>query len=71
VEQPPEPALSLSKGLLFALLLLALLASCGGSGTSGGGAGGNGTPPGGYTVTVTAFTVSNTTGKPDSTLIIP
>jgi len=56
-----------------ALLILALLMSCGGSGSTstGGGGGPNGTPPGNYTVTVNAYTVSNTTGTPDTVLSVP
>lgn len=53
-------------------LFFALFPSCGGSnsGGGGGGGGGNGTPPGPYTVTVKAYTVSNGTGNPDSTATI-
>jgi beta-glucanase (GH16 family) len=61
--------LSRALAALGVLLILVLLASCGGSGGSGGG-GNNGTPPGNYTLTVNAYTVSNTTGDPDSTLSI-
>jgi hypothetical protein len=54
------------------VLMLGLLPSCGGS--SGGSTtttgGGNGTTPGNYSVTVNAFTVSNTSGNPDTTLSI-
>jgi hypothetical protein len=39
----------------------------GGSNGGGGGGGRNGTTPGSYTVTVNAYTVSNTNGSPDST----
>jgi hypothetical protein len=55
-------------------IALVLCAGCGGSGApSGGGVGGggNGTPPGSYSVTVNAYTVSNTGGDPDSTVSIP
>jgi len=49
-----------------ALLALALMAACGASSPSGGT-----TPPTNYTVTVSAYTVSNSTGVADSTLAIP
>ncbi len=67
---------SLRRGLGGAGLMLALLMhpGCGGgSGSSSGGGGGganNGTPPGSYAVTVNAYTVSNTSGSPDSTVTI-
>lgn len=61
--------------LLFATIFaLMLLVSCGGSSNtqaSGGGGTPNGTPPGNYTVTVSAYTVSNTTGTADSVSNIP
>jgi beta-glucanase (GH16 family) len=59
-------------GLLGLALLLAFMPGCGGSNSGGGGGGGgsNGTPPGPYTVTVKAYTVSNGTGDPDSTTTI-
>lgn len=58
--------------LLVVLLTIVLLTSCGGSsGNSTGTNGSNGTPPGSYTITVSAYTVSNTTGTPDSTLAVP
>jgi beta-glucanase (GH16 family) len=44
-------------------------ASIADSGTTG--IGGSGTPPGDYSVTVSAFTVSNSSGNPDSTISIP
>jgi beta-glucanase (GH16 family) len=54
------------------LLMAASLANCAGPGNgSGGSGGGNGTPPGNYAVTVSAYTVSNTSGSADSTLSIP
>ncbi|HKT90213.1 MAG TPA: glycoside hydrolase family 16 protein [Candidatus Sulfotelmatobacter sp.] len=57
------------------LLALSLLLACGGSNntqTPGGGGGTpNGTPPGNYTITVNAYTVSNTTGTADAALNIP
>ena len=60
--------------MLFVLVTgLAFLASCGGSsgsGGGGGGGGGNGTTPGNYSVTVNAYTVSNSSGTPDSTASI-
>jgi beta-glucanase (GH16 family) len=43
-------------------------ASAADSGTTG--TGGSGTPPGDYSVTVSAFTVSNSSGNPDSTISI-
>lgn len=54
------------------MLVLFLHPGCGGgssSSTTGGGGsgGGNGTTPGNYTVTVNAYTVSNSSGNPDST----
>jgi len=55
--------------LFFLVVSLGLIVSCGGSGSSGGGGGGgggNGTTPGNYTVTVSAYTVSNASGTPDS-----
>jgi beta-glucanase (GH16 family) len=56
-----------------ALLVLALLASCGGSSSPATvpPSISNGTAPGSYTITVNAYTVSNTTGTPDQTLSIP
>lgn len=57
------------------LLALSLLLACGGSNntqtTGGGGGTPNGTPPGNYTITVSAYTVSNTTGIADTALNIP
>jgi beta-glucanase (GH16 family) len=53
-------------GAIGILLILALMAACGGSSLSG-----SITPPPNYTVTVSAYTVSNTAGTPDSTLTIP
>jgi len=43
------------------VVAIVLLPACGGGYSSGGGGGGgyNGTAPGGYTVTVNAFTVSS------------
>ncbi len=52
-------------GLLCALLFFP---NCGGNG--GGGGGGGGTPPGNYSITVNAYTVSNTSGTPDTTASI-
>lgn len=55
-------------GVVFAV---ALLASCGGGNTGGtGGTPPNGTPPGTYSVTVNAYTVSNSSGSPDSAATI-
>lgn len=63
-------ALATQKPGRFALpgtvLILALLPSCGGSGSTSHGSGAN---P--YAITVSAFTVSNSSGTPDSTLQIP
>ncbi len=47
------------------VLIGTILASCGGNGSGGGQ--GNGTTAGSYTITVNAFTESNTTGTPDAT----
>jgi hypothetical protein len=47
-------------------ILLLLATECGGSGSSGNG----GMAPGNYAVTVNAYTVSNTSGNPDSTATI-
>lgn len=56
---------------LVLVLVIALFSSCGGtSGGNGGGGGGGGTTPGNYAVTVNAYTVSNTSGSPDSTASI-
>ena len=54
------------------LMLALLVPGCGsGHSTSSTAAGGNGTTPGNYTVTVNAYTVSNTNGNADSLLNIP
>ncbi len=60
-------------GVMGVIMFLAIMTSCGGGSSSGGGGGGgsNGTPPGNYTVTVNAYTVSNSTGSPDTTTSIP
>lgn len=73
--------LSLSARRKYALrsfgiaVALALLVACGGSNNTqtSGGSGGtpNGTPPGNYSITVNAYTVSNTTGTADAVLNIP
>jgi beta-glucanase (GH16 family) len=47
------------------LCVLMVFPNCGG--TSGGGGVGGGTTPGSYNITVNAYTVSNTSGNPDST----
>jgi len=47
------------------LFVLMISPNCGG--TSSGGGGGGGTAPGDYNITVNAYTVSNTSGNPDST----
>jgi hypothetical protein len=64
---------NLRRGLGGAAFMLVLIMhpGCGGSSNSGGGTGtapGNGTAPGSYTVTVSSYTVSNTSGNPDSTV---
>ena len=80
--QPPEPALSLSKGLSGRAKLDGSQPVGGRTapdpGPSGplrrvGPVGGGAThiPPGSYTVTVDAYTVSNTTGTSDSTVSLP
>ena len=67
---------SLRRGLGGAGFMLALVMhpGCGGgNGSSSGGGGGgtnNGTPPGSYAVTINAYTVSNTSGSPDSTVSV-
>lgn len=53
------------------ILLLALLPSCGSSNSSSVPPPDNGTPPGSYTITVSVYTVSNSTGSADSTVSIP
>jgi beta-glucanase (GH16 family) len=50
------------------LCLLMMFPNCGGTG--GGGGGGTGGGPGNYNITVNAYTVSNTSGAPDSTVNI-
>ena len=70
---PAKWSRSLRRGLGGTGLMLALLvhpgcgSGSGGSNGGGGGGGRNGTTPGSYTVTVNAYTVSNTNGSPDST----
>jgi beta-glucanase (GH16 family) len=56
-----------------ACLFLAMLfaPSCGGGSSGGGGGGGGGTTPGSYTISVGAYTVSNTGGAADATVTIP
>jgi hypothetical protein len=49
------------------MLMVTIIASCG-SGTGGGQR--TGTEPGSYTITVNAFTQSNTTGTPDATATV-
>jgi beta-glucanase (GH16 family) len=58
------------------MIVMLIHPGCGGgssSSTTGGGGtgGGNGTTPGNYTVTVNAYTVSNSSGNPDSSRTIP
>jgi hypothetical protein len=56
------------------LICLCTVPSCGGSSTpasTGGGTSSNGTPPGGYSVTVNADTVSNAGKAPDAVLHVP
>jgi hypothetical protein len=71
---PTKCGRNLRRGLGGAGLMLALVMhpGCGGGSSSGGGGGGgggsNGTTPGNYSVTVNAYTVSNTNGNPDSTV---
>ncbi len=55
------------------LLSLCWIPSCGGSGAAASGGGGgnsNGTPPGSYTLTVNAYTVSNAGSAPDAAVNI-
>jgi beta-glucanase (GH16 family) len=56
------------------MLVLLVHPGCGGGSSSstggGGGGGGNGTTPGNYSVTVNAYTVSNSSGNPDSTTTV-
>ena len=56
-------------------LAILLVPSCGGGSSSGsgggGGGGGGGTTPGNYSITVSAYTVSNTGGAADATVNIP
>ena len=61
--------LRLSAGVMGLVLCAASFPSCGGGSSSGGGGGGgsNGTPPGVYSVRVSAYTVSNTSGTADAT----
>jgi beta-glucanase (GH16 family) len=49
------------------LLAILIVPSCGGGSSSSGGGSGGGTAPGNYTITVSAYTVSNTGGAADST----
>jgi hypothetical protein len=73
---PANWARNVRRGLGGAGLMLALVMhpGCGGGssggGSSGVGGGGGGTTPGSYSVTVNAYTVSNS-GNPDSTKNIP
>jgi beta-glucanase (GH16 family) len=73
---PANWARNVRRGLGGAGLMLALVMhpGCGGGssggGSSGVGGGGGGTTPGSYSVTVNAYTVSNS-GSPDSTVNIP
>lgn len=64
-----------SGGMVIALLIcLCAAPGCGGSNTpaaAGGGTSANGTPPGGYSVTVNASTVTNAGNAPDAVLNIP
>jgi beta-glucanase (GH16 family) len=54
------------------LMLALLVPGCGGgNSSSSNSASGTGTLPANYTVTVNAYTVSNTSGSPDSTVNIP
>jgi beta-glucanase (GH16 family) len=57
--------------VLGCILLLSLIAPSCGSNGSGTGTTGGGTTPGNYTITVNAYTVSNTGSAPDATVNIP
>lgn len=61
----------LSVALGCVVLATLIAPSCGGSGSGGTGHTGGGTPPGNYTITVSAYTISNTGGAPDATVNIP
>ncbi len=58
--------LRIGRGLSGLLLSILLIPSCGG----GGGGGGGGTTPGNYSITVSAYTISNTSGTADATASI-
>lgn len=66
----PQRRLTFKAGF-FLLLLLAPGCGTGSATNNGGGGSGNGTPPGTYSVTVSAYTVSNSNGSADSTVSIP
>ena len=57
-------------GLGCLLLATVMILSCGGSSGGGSGGGSGGTTPGNYTITVSAYTVSNTGGAADATTSI-
>jgi len=57
----------LGTGLSCIVLAVVMIPSCGGSRGGGGGGGSGGTTPGNYTITVSAYTVSNTGGAADAT----
>jgi len=64
----PTARWRLGMGVSCLLLAVVMMPSCGGgSGGGGGGGGGGGTTPGNYTITVSAYTVSNTGGTADAT----
>jgi beta-glucanase (GH16 family) len=71
---PTKWSRSIRRGMGGTGLMLALLMHPGCGGSSGRAGSGpvpdNGTTPGNYSVTVNAYTVSNTTGNPDSTASI-
>jgi len=68
----PVSARRRSACAVFVVLLgIGFVAGCGSSSSGNTGGGSNGTPSGSYTVTLSAFTVSNSTANPDATLNVP
>jgi hypothetical protein len=57
-------------GLMLTLLMHPGCGSGAGNSSAGGAGSGNGTTPGNYAVTINAYTVSNTSGNPDSTATV-